>query len=70
MTRRSSGAYPYPRDWHNYHYDDRQTWLVSPWPEPAKSPRRIRIAPLLTRLGGMLHRLSPGWRVRHLPARP
>ncbi len=70
MAKQSSGPYPYPRDWHNNHYDERQVWLVSPWPDSAKTAPGPRIANLAVRLGGMIRRLSPGRLPKRVVARP
>ncbi len=55
-------AYPFPRDWHNTHYDTRQSWLVSPWPDPQRSRRSWRSTRLLATVAGLVGSLPPEWR--------
>jgi hypothetical protein len=52
-------AHPFPRDWHNYHYDSRTSWLASPWPEPERRTLFMRIQSMLARLSGRIASPAP-----------
>jgi hypothetical protein len=58
------------RDWHNYDYVNRATWLAWPWPEPRRQPLRERIGRLLTRVAGLVATLPPDWQSNRADARP
>ena len=49
------------RDWHNYDYVNRESWLAWPWPEPAREPMRQQVIRLFARVAVLVASLLPGW---------
>lgn len=54
--------YDFPRDWHNYHFDGRQSWLAWPWPEPKRPTLVQQLRRMLQYLGGHVNSVPPGWK--------
>jgi hypothetical protein len=52
-------TYPIPQDWHNYHYNGRQGWLTSPWPDPDRKTLFMKFQALLSRFTGHVGQQLP-----------